>query len=56
MRLHHAARKPKPKLSLKSVNVDLPFGDRMFDAFEAPIDPEDIDAIVDFLVGIRGTR
>jgi hypothetical protein len=79
------------KFSLKSVSVDLPFGDRMFpdgpgadalngsclachsagmvlnqaalseaqwrtevekmrDAFKAPIDPKDVDAIVDYLV------
>ena len=85
------------KLSLRSVNVDLPMGDRMFPngagadavnnnclschsagmvlnqpalskpqwraevdkmiaAYKAPIDPKDIDAIVDYLVSIRGTR
>jgi hypothetical protein len=79
------------KFPLKSVSVDLPFGDRMFpdgpgadvvngnclachsagmvlnqaalskarwltevekmrDAFKAPIDPKDVDAIVDYLV------
>jgi hypothetical protein len=81
------------KLVLKSVNVDLPFGDRMFPegpgsdavnnnclachsagmvlnqpamskaqwqvevekmrtAYKAPIDPKDVDTIVDYLVGI----
>jgi hypothetical protein len=85
------------KLSLKSVSVDLPSGDRMFPegrgadavnsnclachsvgmvltqptlskaqwrtevdkmrtAFKAPIDPKDVDTIVDYLVAIRGTR
>ena len=78
------------KLTLKSVNVDLPFGDRMFQgpgseavnnnclachsagmvltqpalsneqwhaevekmrtSYKAPIDPKDVDAIVDYLV------
>lgn len=83
--------------SLKSVNVDLPNGDRMFPdgpgadavnnnclachsvgmvltqpalskaqwraevdkmrtAFKAPIDPKDVDTIVDYLVATRGTR
>jgi hypothetical protein len=82
------------KLSLKSVSVDLPFGDRMFPdgqgadvvnsnclachstgmvlnqpvvskaqwrtevekmrtAYKAPIDPKDVDTIVDYLVGLR---
>ena len=81
------------KLVLKSVNVDLPFGDRMFPdgpgseavnnnclachsagmvlnqaamskaqwrtevekmrtAYKAPIDPKDVDAIVDYLVAL----
>jgi cytochrome c5 len=84
------------KLSLKSVNIDLPTGDRMFDgpgadvlnsnclachsagmvlnqppmskaqwhaevdkmrtAYKAPIDPKDVDTIVDYLVGIRGAK
>jgi len=83
------------KLSLKSVNVDLPFGDRVFPdgpgsdlvngnclachsagmvlnqpalskaewhievekmrtAYKAPIDPKDVDAIVDYLVRLGG--
>jgi cytochrome c5 len=83
------------KLSLKSVNGDLPFGDRMFPdgpgsdlvnsnclachsagmvlnqpalskaqwhtevekmrtAYKAPIDPKDVDAIVDYLVRLGG--
>jgi hypothetical protein len=82
------------KLSLTSVTVDLPFGDRMFPdgpgadlvnsnclachsagmvlnqpaltkaqwrtevekmrtAYKAPIDPKDLDAIVDYLTGLR---
>jgi hypothetical protein len=84
------------KLLLKSVNIDLPFGDRMFEgpgsdaannnclachsvgmvlnqpamskaqwraevdkmrtAYKAPIDPKDVDTIVDYLVGIRGAK
>ena len=82
------------KLLLKSVNVDLPFGDRMFPdgpgsdlvnsnclachsagmvlnqpalskaqwrtevekmrtAYKAPIDPKDVDTIVDYIAGLR---
>jgi mono/diheme cytochrome c family protein len=85
------------KLSLQSVRVDLPSGDRMFPAgpgadvansnclachsvgmvlyqpalskaqwhaevekmrtaYKAPIDRKDVDAIVDYLVSIRGTK
>src|SRR5437899_3987951 len=85
------------KLQLKSVNVTLPFGDRMFPAgpgsdaangnclachsagmvlnqpalsqaqwraevekmrtaYKAPIDPKNVDAIVDYLVAIRGAK
>jgi len=84
------------KLVLKSVNVDLPVGDRMFDgpgsdaannnclachsadmvlnqpalsrtqwrtevekmrtAYKAPIDPKDEDAIVNYLVSVKGTK
>ena len=85
------------KLSLKSVSVDLPTGDRMFPdgpgseaannncltchsagmvlnrptmskaqwrtevekmrtAYKAPIDPKDVDPIVDYLVGIGKTK
>ena len=84
-------------MSLKSVNVDLPAGDRMFPngpgadainnnclachsagmvlnqpalskaqwhaevdkmrtAYKAPIDPEDVDAIVGYLVSIKGAK
>jgi hypothetical protein len=82
------------KITLKSVSVDLPFGDRMFPdgpgadavnsnclachsagmvldqpalskaqwrtevekmrtAYKAPIDPKDVDTIVDYLAGLR---
>ncbi len=85
------------KFQLKSVNVDLPFGDRMFPdragsdaannnclachsagmvltqpalskeqwraevdkmrtAYKAPIDPKDVDAIVDYLVALNNKR
>jgi cytochrome c5 len=85
------------KLSLQSVRLELPSGDRMFPdgpgadvangnclachsvgmvlyqpalskaqwhsevekmrtAYKAPIDPKDVDAIVDYLVSIRGTK
>jgi mono/diheme cytochrome c family protein len=84
------------KLVLKSVNVDLPSGDRMFpgsgaevannnclachsagmvltqpalskaqwheevekmrNAYKAPIDPKDVDAIVDYLVSLTGGK
>lgn len=84
------------KLILKSVNVDLPFGDRMFQgagsealnnnclachsagmvltqpalskeqwhaevekmlyAYKAPIDPKDIDAIVNSLMGVQQAK
>ena len=85
------------KLVLKSVNVDLPFGDRMFPegpgsdavnnnclachsagmvlnqpalpraqwdaevikmhtAYKAPIDPKDVEAILDYLVSIKGAK
>jgi cytochrome c553 len=84
------------KLTLKSVSVDLPTGDRMFEgpgadaannnclachsagmvlnqpamskaqwraevdkmrtAYKAPIDPNDVGSIVDYLAGIRSTR
>jgi hypothetical protein len=84
------------KLALKSVNVDLPFGDRMFQgpglealnnnclachsvgmvltqpalskeqwhaevekmltAYKAPIDPKDIDAIVNSLMGVQQAK
>ena len=85
------------KLQRKSVNVTLPFGDRMFPAgpgsdaangnclachsagmvlnqpalsqaqwraevekmrtaYKAPIDPKNVDAIVDYLVAIRGAK
>ena len=88
------AARAEQKLSLKSVTVDLPFGDRMFQdapgldlvngnclachsadmvlnqpamskaqwrsevekmrtAYRAPIDPKDIDAMVDYLVRLR---
>jgi mono/diheme cytochrome c family protein len=89
----HAANKP----AFKSVNVDLPAGDRMFperpgseaannnclachsagmvltqpalskaqwrsevekmrNAYKAPIDPSDVDAIVDYLAGLAETK
>jgi cytochrome c5 len=88
----HGAAKPV----LKSVNVDLPPGDRMFpgpgaevannnclachsagmvltqpalskaqwheevekmrNAYKAPIDPKDVDAIVDYLAGLAGGK
>ena len=85
------------KLSLKSVNVDLPSGDRTFPdgpgaelannnclachsagmvlnqpamsktqweaevnkmrtAYKAPIDPKDVDAILDYLVSVKGKK
>jgi hypothetical protein len=85
------------KLVLKSVNVDLPSGDRMFpngpgaeaannnclachsagmvltqpalskaqwheevekmrNAYKAPIDPKDVDPIVDYLAGLAGAK
>jgi mono/diheme cytochrome c family protein len=84
------------KLMLKSVNFDLPVGDRMFDgagsdaannnclachsadmvlnqpalsktqwraevekmrtAYKAPIDPKDVDAILDYLVSVKGRK
>jgi cytochrome c5 len=91
------AARAEQKLSLKSVSVDLPFGDRMFPdgpgsdlvnsnclachsagmvlnqpvlskaqwrtevekmrtAYKAPIDPKDVDPIVEYLVSIRGTK
>ena len=89
----HAADKP----AFKSVNVDLPAGDRMFperpgseaannnclachsagmvltqpalskaqwheevekmrNAYKAPIDPKDVDPIVDYLAGLAGAK
>ena len=91
----HAAH-PEDRLPLKSVNVDLPFGDRMFEgpgsdlannnclachsagmvldqpalsqaqwraevekmltAYKAPVDPKEVDAIVAYLVSIRGAK
>jgi cytochrome c5 len=90
------AARAEQKLSLKSVSVDLPFGDRMFPdgkarifnsnclachsagmvlnqpvlskaqwrtevekmrtAYKAPIDPKDVDPIVEYLVSIMGTK
>jgi cytochrome c5 len=91
------AARAEQTLSLKSVSVDLPFGDRMLPdgpgsdlvnsnclachsagmvlnqpalskaqwrtevekmrtAYKAPIDPKDVDAIVEYLVSIRGTK
>jgi cytochrome c5 len=91
------AARAEQKLSLKSVRVDLPFGDRMFPdgqgsdlvnsnclachsagmvlnqpvlskaqwrtevekmrtAYKAPIDPKDVDPIVEYLVSIMGTK
>jgi hypothetical protein len=84
------------RLLMKSVNVELPFGDRMFDgpgsdvannnclachsagmvlfqpslsqaqwraevekmrtAYKAPVDPKDVDAIVAYLVSIKGAK
>ena len=85
------------KLLLQSVNIDLPFGDRMFPdgpgsdaannnclachsagmvlnqpalpktqwdaevikmhtAYKAPIDPKDVEAILDYLVSIKGVK
>jgi hypothetical protein len=85
------------KLLLKSVNIDLPFGDRMFPdgpgsdaannnclachsvgmvlnqpamskaqwrvevdkmrtAYKAPIDPKDVDTIVDYLAALKGAK
>jgi hypothetical protein len=86
------------RFTLKSVNIELPTGDRMFPehgpgteainnncltchsagmvlnqpaltraqwaaevdkmrtSYKAPIDPADVDAIVDYLVGIRGAK
>jgi mono/diheme cytochrome c family protein len=83
-------------IPLKSVNVEIPFGDRMFEglgsdfannnclachsagmvldqpaltqeqwraevekmraAFKAPVDPKDVDAIVAYLVSIKGAK
>ena len=84
------------RIPLKSVNVEIPFGDRMFEgpgsdlannnclachsagmvldqpalleaqwraevekmraAYKAPIDPKDVDAIVAYLVSIKGVK
>jgi hypothetical protein len=53
------------RLLLKPVNVDLPFGDRVFEGpgsdvannnCLAPIDPKDVDTIVACLVSIRGAK
>ena len=84
------------RIPLKSVNVEIPFGDRMFEgpgsdvannnclachsagmvldqpalsqaqwraevekmltAYKAPVDPKDVDAIVAYLVSIKGTK
>jgi hypothetical protein len=30
--------------------------DKMRTAYKAPIDPKDVDSIVDYLVSIRGTK
>jgi hypothetical protein len=61
------AAQAQDRLVLKSLNVDLPFGDRMFQgpgsevekmltAYKAPIDPKDVDAIVNSLMSIQQAK